>query len=123
MDEKPKFSPGRNIAMKVPPHQYDETVRWYKDVLGFQQLQAFEPDVVLKFGDKNLWIDKVAALSQSEIWLEIITDDIAAAEKKLESENIVRCDEIEALPKGFQGFWISSPASIVHLVCQDPESR
>lgn len=109
--------------MKVPPHQYDETVRFYRNVVGLKQIQAFDPDVVFEFGDKNLWIDRVATISQAEIWLEIITDDIAEAAKKLEIENVVRCDEIEELPEGFQGFWISSPAAIVHLVCQDTESR
>ncbi|MGH2617936.1 MAG: hypothetical protein ACRDJC_22130 [Thermomicrobiales bacterium] len=29
---------------------------------------------------------------------------------------VVRRDEIEPLPEGLEGFWISSPASIVHLV-------
>ena len=28
----------------------------------------------------------------------------------------MRCDDIEPLPPGFRGFWVSSPASIVHLV-------
>ena len=109
--------------MKVPQNQYDETVRFYRNVVGLKRIQTFEPDVVFKFGDKNLWIDKVATISQAEIWLEIITDDIAAAAKRLKNENVVRCDEIEKLPEGFQGFWISSPAAIVHLVCQDTESR
>ena len=122
MKENPRFFPGKNIAMKIPPHQYAETVRFYRDFLGFKQIKTFEPGIVFKFGEKNLWLDKVATISQAEIWLEIITDDIATAEKKLESENVVRCDEIEELPKGFQGYWVSSPASIVHLVCQEAES-
>lgn len=123
MKEKPTFSPGKNIAMKVPPHQYAETVRFYQNVMGFKRIQAFAPDVVFEFGNKNLWIDQVATISQAEIWLEIITDDLAAAAQKLEKEDVVRCDAIEDLPQGFQGFWISSPAAIVHLVCQDTESR
>lgn len=28
----------------------------------------------------------------------------------------------ESLPQGFQGFWISSPASIIRLVRKDTES-
>ena len=27
-----KFSGGKNIAMKVPPHQYEATVAFYRDV-------------------------------------------------------------------------------------------
>jgi hypothetical protein len=34
---------------------------------------------------------------------------------------VVRCDDIEPLPVGMQAFWITSPASIVHLVCKDSE--
>jgi hypothetical protein len=36
---KPKLAAGRNIAMKVPPHAYDATVRFYGEVLG---LEPFE---------------------------------------------------------------------------------
>lgn len=116
MSEQKKFSPGRNIAMKVPPHAHEDTVRFYRDVLGFEELAEFRPAVVFKFGDKNLWIDRVPGLSQAEIWLEVQTNDLAAAEQQLAGGSIVRCDEIEPLPDGFRGFWISSPAAIVHLV-------
>ncbi len=34
------------------------------------------PNVGFEFGSKQLWIDKVARLSQAEIWLEIVTDDV-----------------------------------------------
>ena len=30
--------------------------------------------------------------------------------------------EIEPLPEGFPGFWVSSPVSIVHLVCKEGAS-
>jgi hypothetical protein len=56
-------------------------------------------------------------MSQAEVWLQVVSGDVSAAEKHLHSANVVRCDEIEALPDGFPGFWISSPSSIVHLVC------
>jgi catechol 2,3-dioxygenase-like lactoylglutathione lyase family enzyme len=83
MSEQKKFSPGRNIAMKVPPHAHEDTVRFYRDVLGFEELAEFRPAVVFKFGDKNLWIDRVPGLSQAEIWLEVQTNDLAAAEQRL----------------------------------------
>jgi catechol 2,3-dioxygenase-like lactoylglutathione lyase family enzyme len=117
-----KFAPGRNIAMKVPPHQYDATVAFYRDVLGLKEITAHAPAVGFEFGAKNLWIDRVPGMSQAETWLEVVTDDIAAASEHLKAAGIARCDEIEPLPKDFQAFWISSPASIIHLVCKDDES-
>jgi hypothetical protein len=30
----------------------------------------------------------------------------------------VRRDEIEPLPESFEGFWITSPASIIHIVAK-----
>jgi hypothetical protein len=57
-----EFTPGNNIAMKVPVHEFDRTVAFYRDVLGFEEIEASSPDdiesVTFKFGDKNLWIDK-----------------------------------------------------------------
>ena len=32
-DQHPVFSGGRNIALKVPPHRYEATVGFYRDVL------------------------------------------------------------------------------------------
>ncbi|MGD8293677.1 MAG: VOC family protein [Desulfobacterales bacterium] len=37
---KPKFSPGKNIAMKVPTHEYDNTVAFYRDILGFEEVTS-----------------------------------------------------------------------------------
>ena len=55
---KPIFTPGKNIAMKVPIHEFDKTVTFYRDILGFQEIDASSPgdidSVVFKFGDKNL---------------------------------------------------------------------
>lgn len=112
-----KFQGGKNIAMKVPPHQYDATVRFYREILGLEQIAGPAGDAVgFKFGSNNLWIDKVPGMSQAELWLEIVTDDTAAAARRLEDAGIARCDEIEKLGSNFDGYWISSPASIIHLV-------
>jgi hypothetical protein len=113
-----QFSGGRNIAMKVPPHQWEATVQFYRDVIGLKQLDNHLPHVVFEFGANQLWIDRVEALSQAEIWLELNASDVQAAASHLESAGVVRCDEIEPLPEGFAGFWISSPASIIHLVAK-----
>ncbi|XKE46862.1 hypothetical protein LG302_06930 [Halomonas organivorans] len=116
------FQGGRNIALKVPPHQYEATVGFYRDVLGLPQVEAGRPSMVFAFGASQLWIDPVPGLSQAETWLEVVTDDAAAAAERLQAAGVVRCDEIEPLPEGFDAFWISSPAQIIHLVCQEQES-
>jgi hypothetical protein len=116
------FKAGRNIAMKVPSHLYEATVAFYRDVIALPPLTAHDPAVGFAFGDKQLWIDRVPILSQAEVWLEVVTDDLAAAETALEDWGVVRCDEIEPLPDGFQGFWIANPASIIHLVAQAKQS-
>jgi catechol 2,3-dioxygenase-like lactoylglutathione lyase family enzyme len=118
MRSKPGFTGGRNIAMKVPPHLYDATVRFYRDVAGLPVIDRLAPSVVFEFGANQLWIDSVDGLSQTELWLELNTDDVAAAASHLKSAGVVRRDEIEPLPEGFEGYWISSPASIIHLVCR-----
>ncbi|MGD9900675.1 MAG: hypothetical protein AB7T22_16240 [Calditrichaceae bacterium] len=58
-------------------------------------------------------------LQQAEVWLEIRTDDVKTAAGYLKSHNVQRRDEVETLPEGFDGFWISNPAGIIHLVCND----
>jgi hypothetical protein len=113
------LNPGRNIAMKVPPHRFDETVRFYAEVVGLNMIADLLPDIVFEFGPMRLWIDRVETLSQSEIWLELVTPNVNDAAKHLESHGTTRCDPIEPLPEGFGGFWIASPCDIVHLVAQD----
>ena len=122
MTKQAKFSAGRNIAMKVPPHQYDATIHFYRSVLGLKEITEHAPAIGFEFGSNNLWIDRVPGMSQAEIWLEIVTDEISVAADQLKVEGVVRCDDIEPLPDGFQAFWISSPSSIVHLVCNESES-
>ncbi|MDH3662008.1 MAG: hypothetical protein OEU92_18595 [Alphaproteobacteria bacterium] len=112
------FRAGRNIAMKVPPHQFEATVRFYRDVIGLPHLEAEseEYNQCFAFGSIKLWIDRVPSLSQAEIWLEFECDDTSDAAKELEAAGVVRCDEIERLPATLDGFWITNPAGIVHLV-------
>lgn len=117
-----KFAPGRNIAMKVPPHQYEATIHFYRDLVGLTPIEGRPSEIGFEFGDKNLWIDRVPSLSQAELWLELITDNLDTAAQQLDAAGVVRCDEIEPLPASLQGFWIASPASIIHLVCQDEEA-
>ena len=102
--------------------QINLIVSFYRDIIGLETINLSSPDqlnsVTFKFGDKNLWIDKVSGISQAEIWLEILTDDINRAAIHLEDNGIVRRDEIEPLPKDFKGFWVCSPSNIIHLINQ-----
>jgi hypothetical protein len=119
---KPKFKPGDKIAIKVPPNQFATTVSFYRDILGLEQLDQSSQDpyesVAFKFGDKNLWIDKISSISQAEIWLEIKADDIRQAAEYFQYHNVVRRDEIEPLPENFRGFWIANPSEIIHLITE-----
>jgi catechol 2,3-dioxygenase-like lactoylglutathione lyase family enzyme len=65
------FQGGRNIAMKVPPHQYDDTVRFYREVIGLKEVAELAPSIVFEFGANRLWLDRVKTLSQAEVWLEL----------------------------------------------------
>ncbi|MGD9489833.1 MAG: VOC family protein [Calditrichaceae bacterium] len=113
------FSPGDNMAMKVPADQFDATVQFYRDVIGLRQIKKHLPSFVFDFNGKNLWIDKMDNLPRAEIWLEIRVDDVKTAAGYLKSHKVQRRDEVEKLPEGFDGFWISNPAGIIHLVCND----
>jgi hypothetical protein len=119
---KPRFIPGNNIAIKVPTHEYEDTVVFYRDILGFEQVEldssADIEGVTFRFGDKNLWIDKIPGISQAEIWLEVLTDDLDKASAYLHDKHCNRRDEIEPLPDNVKGFWISSSCNIIHLINQ-----
>ncbi|QUJ68675.1 hypothetical protein KDD30_06090 [Photobacterium sp. GJ3] len=114
------FRAGHNIAMKIPTHEYAQTVSFYRDVLALPEIErAQESDTPrFQFGDKVLWLDNVPGISQAEIWLEIVTHDLHAAADYLQNNQVIRRDEIEALPEGFAAFWVANPANIIHLVSQ-----
>jgi hypothetical protein len=118
IEKKPYFKPGKNIAIKIPSHEFDKTVDFYQNILGFEEINKDGTSVCFEFEGKQLWIDKVSTISQAEIWLEIQCADVEEAKKYFKQKGITRYDEIEKLPDGFEGFWISSPSNIVHLVCK-----
>ncbi|MGO4334531.1 hypothetical protein AB4037_06440 [Labrys sp. KB_33_2] len=107
---------GIDIAMKVPPHQYQATVAFYRDVVGLKPITDKAPAIGFKLGPNKLWLDEAPMLSQAEIWLELFTDNFDMAADHLSRAGVVRCDAIEPLPDGFKGGWITSPANIVHMV-------
>lgn len=120
--ERPSYSGGRNIAIKVPPLEWEATVAFYRDILGLpviENLPSATPTVVFQFGGNRLWVDRVESLSQAEIWLEVSTSDVPVAARHLKEAGVVRRDEIEALD--FEAFWVSSPSGIIHLVAGEED--
>lgn len=111
-----RFGPGRNIALKTPPEQFDRLVAFYRDVAGLEMKSSGPDGATFAWGDATLWVDRVPALSQPEVWLELTTDDPAAAAARLAEAGVARRDDIEPLPAGFPGFWISAPGGLIHLI-------
>jgi catechol-2,3-dioxygenase len=62
------FEGGINIAVKLPPHVFDQTVNFYKDVLRLPVIKEESASVVLEFGANRLWLDRAGQFSQAEIW-------------------------------------------------------
>jgi hypothetical protein len=89
--------------------------------VGLKPIEDKAPAVGFELAGNRLWIDEVPTLSQAEIWLELYTDDFSAAEKHLAKAGVVGCDQIEPLPEGFRGGWITNPANIVHMV-REPDA-
>jgi catechol 2,3-dioxygenase-like lactoylglutathione lyase family enzyme len=121
----PNFEGGRNIAMKVPPDQWESTVAFYRDVVGLEEIEhepTDPPSTGFRFGANQLWVDRVETMSQAEVWLELSVSDVEGAAAHLERAGVARRDEIEPLGDSFDGFWISSPASIIHLVARPGQS-
>jgi hypothetical protein len=110
---------GIDIAMKIPSHQYQETIRFYRDVVRLKPFDAKAPAVGFELGPNKLWLDEDPTLSQAELWLELFTDDHRAALAHLEKNDVTRCDAIEPLEPGFRGGWIMNPANIVHMVREE----
>ena len=106
---------GVNIAMKVPAHQYEAVVAFYRETLGCEEIAGGE-DVSFRFGPNRLWIDLVPQMSQAEVWLELVSSDFEAAARKLEAAGIARDDAIEPLPDTMEAGWFFNPANIVHLL-------
>ena len=72
-------------------------------------------------GPNRLWIDRVPNLSQPDIWLELETNDTEAAASYLKINGVPRRDEVEQLREDFDGFFISAPSGVIHLVIGDED--
>ncbi len=112
-EDRPSFTGGGNIAMKLPPDLFAGTVSFYCDRLRLPVLEETDENVVFAFGSQKLWLDRAAGLSRPEIWLELVTDDLEGAAEILVNS---LAGDAEPLPQGFEGFWITNPAGVVHLV-------
>lgn len=114
------FTGGNNIALKIPKYKYDETVRFYKDVLKLEvrEEEISNPTVSrthsVVFGSNMLWLDCVDNYTHSEIWLEINTSDVPMATEYLKENNIETKDEFEKIPD--DKHWITDPAGTVMIV-------
>ncbi len=121
-NQSPRFSGGVNIALKIPKIHFERTVAFYRDVLGFdvkkEENQNIPLTYSLQFGPNRVWLDCVDNYASADVWLELETDDIEAAQKYLQTQGTVTQPELEPLSPSFKGRWISNPAGIVHLVVQ-----
>ena len=106
---------GRNIAIKVPAHRWDEMVAFYRDRIGLALRRDGPDSIAVAFGEITLWLDRVPQQSQADVWLELITDDPDAALARLGSP---QRDELEPLD-GVTGHWTSDPAGVVLLLRKD----
>ena len=118
----PHFSGGANIAIKCPSHTYEQTIAFYRDTLGLPVIEEEPEGCIFQFGPMRLWIDRVPNLSHPDIWLELETNDTEAASSYLKINGVPRRDEVEQLREDFDGFWISDPSGIIHLVVGDEEA-
>ncbi len=110
------FEGGINIAMKVPAHEYEQVMVFYRDVVRLPEITEKAPATGFKLGPNQLWIDRDDKLTQAEVWLELFTPDHEDAAQHLAMHHTVRCDTVEPLGPDFKGFWIMNPANIVHMV-------
>jgi len=54
--------------------------------------------------------------------MESSCDNVEAALGYLAAIGVVRRDEVESLPEGFKGLWITSPDSIIHFVADEEDA-
>ena len=84
--------------------------------LGLPLIEEEKDGCIFQFGPNRLWIDSVPNLSHPDVWLELETNDTEAAESFLKVHGVSRRDEVEQLREDFNGFFISAPNGVIHLV-------
>ncbi|MEL6205941.1 MAG: hypothetical protein AAFR47_11600 [Pseudomonadota bacterium] len=62
----PRLKGGKNIAMKILPHGYQQTITFYRDVPGLDGVGGLSAHAIgFKVAANIPWIDKVAALQRT----------------------------------------------------------
>ncbi|GIG68730.1 VOC family protein [Phytomonospora endophytica] len=123
---KPAYTAGLNIAMKIPKADYEATVAFYRDTLGFDVKEddvSYAPTVsrthAVSFGPNTLWLDCVDNYASPDLWLQLHTDDLDAATGQLADIGVHPCDEVEPFDSTeTRTHWIKNPAGIVHLLAE-----
>ena len=117
---RPAFDGGINVAIKIPFNRYDKTIQFYNDILGFELTSYFHENKGIshycRFGTLTLWLDRVEHFSQTDIWLELNTDDIDQARTYLDEYGINFRSELEELPESMRASWMSDPAGVIILL-------
>jgi uncharacterized protein (DUF1697 family) len=120
MDSEIKFKGGINIAIKIQKSKYDETVKFYRDILKLEveEKPIDNPTVSrthqVKFGANIVWLDCVDNYTHSETWLELKTPSVEAATTYLNAKGVKTVDELEQIPEDMH--WIMDPAGTVFIV-------
>src|SRR5438034_126240 len=111
-----------NVMMPVMAHDILESIRLLANVVDIfteKCVRGFVPNeegCIFQFGPNRLCIDNVPNLSHPEIWRELETNDTEAAASFLKIHGVSRRDEVEPLREDFNGFFISAPNGVIHLV-------
>lgn len=103
----------------MPLHKWDDTVVFYRDRLGLTVTRELTASIGFDFNGFTLWLDRVPHQSQTDIWLELFSDDPGAALDHLQTP---ARDELEPLD-GVTGHWTSDPAGVVLLVRKPHEGE
>ena len=106
------MKPGKNIAIKVPLHRWEDTVAFYRDRVGLKVARQLEESTGFEFGAMTLWIDRVPHQSQTDVWIELFDDVPDAALAALGSP---QRDALEPL-NAVTGHWPSDPARTIILL-------
>jgi len=120
--EGPQFSGGANIAIKCPSHTYEQTVAFYRDTLGLPLIEEEKDGCIFNSVQTGCGSTMWPNLSHPDIWLELETNDTEAAAAFLKVHGVTQRDEVEQLREDFNGFFISAPNGVIHLVIGPEET-
>jgi catechol 2,3-dioxygenase-like lactoylglutathione lyase family enzyme len=99
----------------VPRYRFAETVAFYRDTLGLPVLGKDGTSESFRFGSVRLWLDCVDHQSQTDVWLELFSDDPTRPSPTSRSAASSAREEVEPLGD-FPGHWVSDPAGVIFIV-------